>query len=109
MPADQDSIINKNFPTKEFVKIVGEPTYHIITDYEEKLQKNAISVKTLLTPNNLGFLPIVIGPTRYLALVHGALLEGTFPSRSTSAVEASMGLSRSVAVLRSIASVSKGF
>ena len=79
MPADQDSIINKNFPTKEFVKIVGEPTYHIITDYEEKLQKNAISVKTLLTPNNLGFLPIVIGPTRYLALGHGAFVPPVNP------------------------------
>ena len=71
MPTDHDSIITKNFPTKEFPKILGEPTYNIITDYEEKLQKNAISVKTLLTPNNLGFLPIVIGPTRYAALGHG--------------------------------------
>ena len=71
MSSEDNEIVSKYFPYKSFPKIHGEPTYKIINDYEDKLQKNATSVKTLLTPNNLGFLPVVIGPTRYVALGHG--------------------------------------
>ena len=71
MSSEDNEIVSKYFPYKSFPKIHGEPTYKIINDYEDKLQKNATSVKTLLTPNNLGFLPVVIGPTRYAVLGHG--------------------------------------